>query len=148
MRLHHNLKCHRVVVAALLAPLVSTISSFIPPILCYLPIRFLRSVTRAPLPIASIAHRFIPHPFHPPCTSVSITANSSIATLPGDPDLWIAKKSAKGDIYLRFPDKLRALALDAKLAGYHRPPPAHPPLPLRGASSALGGLTPSTFHLH
>jgi hypothetical protein len=43
------------------------------------------------------------------------------ATLPDDSDLWNARKSAKSGLYLRFPDKLRALYLDSKLAGYDRP---------------------------
>ncbi len=43
------------------------------------------------------------------------------ATLPNDSDLWNVRKSSKGIIYLRFPDKLRALTFDAKLAGYDRP---------------------------
>ncbi len=46
------------------------------------------------------------------------------ATLPDDSDLWNVRKSAKSGLYLRFPDKLRALSLDAKLAGYDRPKPA------------------------
>src|SRR5436190_1769691 len=33
------------------------------------------------------------------------------------------KKSVETSLYLRFPDKLRALMLDAKLAGYDRPKP-------------------------
>ena len=45
------------------------------------------------------------------------------ATLPDGSDLWNVRKSAKGMIYLRFPDKLRATILDAKLAGYDRPKP-------------------------
>ncbi len=41
------------------------------------------------------------------------------ATLPDDSDLWNVRKSAKSGLYLRFPDKLRALYLDSKLAGFH-----------------------------
>ena len=42
------------------------------------------------------------------------------AELPDSSDLWNVRKSAKSGLFLRFPDKLRALWLDAKLGGYDR----------------------------
>jgi|GEM_PF-1290876 len=48
------------------------------------------------------------------------------ALVPDDSDLWNVRKSAKGGLHLRFPDKLRATVLDAKLGGYDRPDAASP----------------------
>ncbi len=51
---------------------------------------------------------------------------AKVATEPDTSDLWVGRKSTKGDTYLRFPDKLRALVQDAKLGGYDRPQINHP----------------------